>query len=191
MARKYITPDEYRARFTGAPQRGAKYDDSTLNAYIEIATANVEQYTERCFEWTEWSETFRGDGTATWLAYQYPMQTSGDYVPVIEVLTTTGTTEGSIDFATAAVNTTANAAQGRIELDVDTFGAGNLYRVTYTAGFAEIPVAVKHATALWVAELMRPDYFPGDGRTPEIIPLSSEQITDLLGPLRRRRISRV
>jgi hypothetical protein len=192
VARQYITADEYRARYVGSPQQGAKYNDAILETYIEIATANVEAFCERIFSEEEYTEVFRGDGSTTHLVYEYPII---DVATLTEatVETTSVTTTYDID---RLIRTTRNDSVGRIELDglddnITSFSPLSLYTLEYTGGFTELPVAVKHATALWVSELMRPDYFPSDGRSPEVIPLTSEQIAELLIPLRRRRISGV
>lgn len=187
MGRKYVTPAEYRALVTGSPVR--QYSDEVLNSYIEIATANVEAYTERVFEAINYTEVFRGDNSRTYLVLEYP---------IISITSLTQNTVANppvstaMDISSRLVRTTDNNNMGRIELDgldtVTNFSAANLYTIVYRGGFESIPVTVKHATALWTSELMRPDYGGAQSRVPEIIPLTSEQIAEMLNPLRRRRL---
>jgi hypothetical protein len=183
----YITPAEFRVRPFGIALR--QYTDDLLSEYIEIASANVDSFTERHFSEASYSEVFRGDGSKTHLVYQYPI------VSITEI------TQKTIDTAPTVttldtdrlVRTSSNDAMGRIELDgldnnISSFGAGNLYTVEYVGGYATVPVAVKHATALWVSELLKPDFGGAQEEVPEIVPLTNQQIADLLVPLRRRRI---
>jgi hypothetical protein len=71
---------------------------------------------------------------------------------------------------------------------IDVFLPDAKYTIVYTAGYATLPPAIKHATALFVSELVKPDYGGAQDSTPEIIPMSSQQIADLLSIYRRRRI---
>lgn len=188
MARQYITPAEFRAKPFGVALR--QYSDPMLVDYIEIATANVETFTERIFAETTYTDTFKGDGSTTHLVYQYPITT----IVSLDETTIEATPVVTAYDVAHFIRTSANDAIGKLEMDgldenIFTFVGSNLYTVEYTAGFAAIPVAVKHATALWVSELIKPDYGGAQESVPEIVPLTSQQIGDLLIPLRRRRIS--
>jgi hypothetical protein len=186
MARQYITTDQFRVLPLGGVKNASIKDDALLERYIEIATVNVEQFTERIFESATYVEIFRGDDSLTFLAENYPILT----VVSIDDITPGAEIEG--DPASLLVRTTINNECGRMELvgkgNIASFSSGSIYRIVYTAGYDPIPLAVQHATALWVTELLQPDYLgPQDG-TPALVPASSQQISDLLVPLRRRRI---
>lgn len=183
QARAYVTPAEVRALPLGVSLR--QLTDPQLQEYIEVATSNVEEYTERIFSLQEYTETFRGDGSVTHLLREYP-------ITKITSITETDPASGAsrtYDIANHLVRTTVNDGCGRIELDgldpsgINSFYAGYIYKVVYSAGYAFIPVGVKHATKLWVTELIQPDFGKDDA-----VPLSSQQIIELLDPVRRRRI---
>lgn len=180
--RSYITPDEFRAKPLAMPLR--QYSDVQIQEYAEIATSNVEDFLERILARQSYTETFRGDGSTTFLLHEYPL---------ISVSSLTEKTVASTPVTTTytlshLVRTSDNDAAGRIELDglgeFTAFDPANLYTITYEAGFDSIPPKVKHATALWICELLSPDYTRSeDGQQ-----ASSEQIVELLTPIRRRRI---
>lgn len=185
MARAYITPAEFRAMPLGIK---GNYSDEQLQQYIEVATANVEAFTERIFTSAYYTETFRGDGSLTYLAYQYPLinvvslkQSSIEETPVV----TTYSTD-------RLVLTSNNVDVSRIELDgageFSSFSTSYIYELQYRAGYSTIPPVVKHATALWASELIKPDFAGASLEVPEIVPFSTQQIVELLAPLRRRRI---
>jgi hypothetical protein len=171
---------------TGAPTR--QYTDAQLDYYLQVATANVEQWTERIFEQQTYTEVYRGDGYNTHLVYEYPIIS----VTSIKQDTISDVSVETIMDPTKLVLDDRNLSVGRIELDgfdeVTTFSPSSLYTLVYEGGFATLPIAVKHATVLWAAELLRPDYAGVRSDAPEIVPLTTEQITELLGPLRRRRV---
>jgi len=184
----YITPAEFRTKPFGIALR--QYDDELLQEYIDIATANVDAFTERKFSQENYTEVFQGDNTDTHLIYEYPIQ-SLTGITQTTIASTPVTT--SMSSMTNVILTDMNLAMGRVELNgldnnISTFSSGSLYTVTYTGGFAAAPAVVKHATALWVSELLKPDYGGAQESVPEIVPLSSQQISELLIPLRRRRI---
>lgn len=184
--RQYATADDYRAIASGAPHR--QYSDAQLDYYLQVATANVEQWTERIFQQQTYTETFVGDGSATHLVYEYPIIS----VTSLQEDTIAASPVTTVMDETALVLSDRNLGSGRIELDgtddVSAFSPSALYTLSYSGGFVEIPIAVKHATCLWAAELLRPDYAGVRSDAPEIVPLTTEQITELLGPLRRRRV---
>lgn len=175
-ARQYMTAAEFRARPFGVPLR--QFEDDQINEFLQVATEAVENHCERVFSSLDWTETFMGDGTDSFLVQQYP-------ITAIKSITKDGV---ALDEDSVFVRTTLNDNMGRLQLDGDTFSASSTYVVTYTAGFSPVPATVKHATGLWATELMRPDYGGASGEVPEIVPLTTEQIVELLQPLRRRRI---
>lgn len=188
MPRQYLTAEEFRTRkYFGLPQR--QYDTEVLDEYLQIATANVEAYTERIFESQQYTEVFVGDGSLTYIGYQYPL---------ISVQSLTEVTLSSAPITTVAdvskrLDTSLNNDINRYELTgldlagITSFRTDAKYTYVYTAGYATIPGVVKHATGLWAAELLRGDY-GATAQTPQVVPLTSEQIVELLNPIRRRRI---
>ena len=71
MARKYITANEFKDKPLGIALR--QYSSDQLDSFIEIATAQVEQYCERVFQLTTYTESFVGDGSSTYLTQEYPL----------------------------------------------------------------------------------------------------------------------
>lgn len=180
--RAYITPAEFRAKPLAVPLR--QYSDEQIAEYAEIATSGVEDFLERIITRGTYTETFRGDDSATHLTHEYP---------ILSIVSVTGTTIKTNPVTTAyslahLVRTTQNDASGRIELDglgeFTAFSSANTYKIVYEAGFDAIPPKVKQATALWMVELLKPDLVVDDDEKS----ITSEQIVELLTPLRRRRI---
>lgn len=186
MARKYITAAEFKDKPLGIALR--QYSSDQLDSLIEIATEQVESYCERVFEQTTYTETFVGDGSGTYLTLQYPL-ISVTSISQTTIATTPITTSVT---ANTLVRTSETDKFGKVRLgpasEVEVFSPDAKYTIVYTAGYATLPPAIKHATALFVSELVKPDYGGAQDSTPEIIPLSSQQIADLLSIYRRRRI---
>lgn len=186
MARKYITADEFKNKPLGIALR--QYSSDQLDSFIEIATAQVEQYCERVFELTTYTESFVGDGTATHLTQEYPLVsvTSLSQTTLTTAPVTTNVTVGSL------LRLSETDKYGRVALgassEITSFSGASKYSLVYSAGYASIPPAIKHATALFMSELLKPDYGGAQETTPDIIPITSQQIADLLGIYRRRRI---
>ena len=186
MARKYITATEFKDKPLGIALR--QYSSDQLDSLIEIATEQVESYCERVFQQTTYTETFIGDGSATYLTLQYPL------VSVTSITETTIATTPVSQAVTPStlVRTTETDKFGKILLgpssEIQVFIPGAKYTIVYSAGYATLPPAIKHATALFMSELVKPDYGGAQDTTPEIIPLTSQQIADLLSIYRRRRI---
>lgn len=183
----YLTPAEFREKPFGIPLR--QYSDEMLEDYIEIASANVDAFCERHFGQATYTEVFRGDGSNTHLVYQYPIISVTSLAE--QTIEDTPVTS-SYPVSTGLIRTTNNDSVGRIELngldDISAFSPANLYTLVYVGGYATIPAVVKHATALWVSELLKPDYGGAQETVPEIVPITNQQIADLLVPIRRRRI---
>lgn len=188
MPRQYLTAEEFRTRkYFSMPNR--QYDNAILDDYLQIATANVEAYCERIFTSQTYTEKFLGDGSTTHLVYQYPITA---YTSLSK--TTTGAAPVTTTYAVAKlIRHDINDGSGRVELDsasgepFTNFSGDAIYTVIYTGGPTEMPVAVKHATGLWASELLRTDY-GSTAQAPEIVPMTSQQIVELLQPIRRRRV---
>lgn len=181
MARSYITASDFRALPLGVPLR--QYTDEVIENYIEVATQNVENFCERIFESDEYAETFVGDWTSKFLVQNYPI-TAIDSITYTNI--SSGET-GTLDVATL-IRSDVNDASGIVELYGSAFAGDSLYVITYTAGYVDLPPAVKHATAVWVSELIKPDFGGVSSDVPEVVPFSSQQIVELLTPFRRRRL---
>lgn len=181
MARRYITADEFKARPLGISMR--QYTDEMLTDYIEVATAAVEDLCERVFEEAEYTERLRGDGTTTMRLANYP-------IAAIDSITATAIGEETVETIDTddLIRTDLNDAAGILELASSAWSPGTIYEVTYTAGYDTVPGPVRHATAVWVSELLKPDYAGPTMEVPEIVPFSTQQIVELLTPYKRRRI---
>lgn len=184
--RQYLTAEEFRTRkFFSMPNR--QYDNTVLDEYLQIATANVEAYTERIFAEQTYTEKFQGDGSTTYLAYQYPIT---EITSLNQVVISDGSTS-SADLS-KLIRTGQNDSIARIALSgndvlMQSFRGDAIFTLVYKAGFASVPPVVKHATGLWCAELLRGDY-GNTTQAPEVMRLTSQQIVELLNPIRRRRI---
>lgn len=181
MPRRYITAEEFKARPLGISMR--QYTDEMLEDYIEVATAAVEDLCERVFTEVEYTETLRGTGTEKLLLNNYPVV---EIDSINETTISDGATE-SVDI-TGLIRSDLHDASGILELSDGGWSAGSLYEVTYTAGYDTIPAPVRHATAVWVSELLKPDYAGPSLDVPEIVPFSTQQIVELLTPYKRRRV---
>jgi hypothetical protein len=186
MARKYITATEFKDKPLGIALR--QYSSDQLDSLIEIATEQVETFCERVFEQATYTESFVGDGSSTYLTLQYPL-TSVTSISETTIATTPVTTTIT---PSTLVRTSETDKFGKVLLgpasETTLFSPTSKYTIVYTAGYATLPPAIKHATALFMSELVKPDYGGAQDTTPEIIPLSSQQIADLLSIYRRRRI---
>ena len=182
---KFITADEFKARPLGIAIK--QIDPVALAAMIEVASENVEDYLERSLLIQSYTATFTGDGSDTYIAWNYP-------ITQITSLTQTDSLGAQTTMDVAKIDITRSYA-GILRLSgtdaITSFGPSSTYTLTYSAGIAatvnDLPARVKHATALWTAELLRPDY-AGAGDDASGIALSSEQIVELIGKLRRKRI---
>jgi hypothetical protein len=184
-ARQHLTAQEFRAKPLGVSLK--QFTDPQLDDFIQIATEAVEGFTERIFVKQSYTEKFVGDGSTTFLANNYPLVAVTSLSQATNAITPAVTTYD----INRLLRTTANDACGRIALDglgtITAFSGTSLYTLVYEAGYAAIPMTIKQATALWVAELMQPDY-AGAGAGVEVVPLTTEQIVELLTPHKRRRI---
>lgn len=191
-----ITVDEFHSLPLGVKGPRAIPDADKLAVLIETASTAVEDFCERRFALQEHVEVLRGKDSYRLLLGEYPTVslTSVEW----EDDTTGGT--GTIDTALLRVD-----ADGIIEFkrrgginvgayyaNLDWFDRGRLYTVTYQAGYAadEMPGPIKHAVGLQVTELLQPQYGGPQAEVPELVPLSSQLIVDLLDPKYKRKTKR-
>lgn len=181
MARRYISADEFKARPLGIAVR--QYTDEMLNDYIEVASTAIEDLCDRVFSEDEYTETLKGSGSEKLLLTHYPLT---DITSISATSISDGTTS-TID-PDDLVRTDISDSSGILELNGDVWAPTYLYEVTYTAGYDPVPAPVRHATAVWVSELLKPDFAGPTMDVPDIVPFSTQQIVELLTPYKRRHI---
>lgn len=156
----------------------------SIEEFIATASDQVELFCDRKFLSSSRTEEVRGSGLNELLLDEWPVTalTSIDWV---DSSGTTGTVDVSlVRFSESGVLRWINSTNGPWYEDYT-------YTVVYVAGYAlaDIPRPVKHAVALWTSDLMRPSFAgPSRERPPELVPLTTEQIGELLENFRRRRI---
>ena len=182
----YITVDEFRELPLGVSLKSMK--EETIQYMLDVATGNVEQFCERVFASAYYAEVIMGNATDTLTLWNYPVI---DYISLKQ--TTLGPAGGEVEMdVNSLIRTSMYDSAGLLVLSgydsVTTFGTGNIYTIEYQAGFETVPLTIKHATALWATELLQPDYSgPAQGSV-ELVPATSEQISELLTLWKRRRI---
>jgi hypothetical protein len=158
-------------------------EPDVLAEMIETASQQIENYTGRKFAPTQLTEYIAGSGSNRLILAQYPVM-SLDSVVFEDAF-------GShiVDPAHLWLDADLGILTWRSSLDGPFWKSGR-YRVVYTAGYDPIPGPVKHATALQVTELLQPNFGGPQQNVPDIVPLSSQLIIDLLDPeyVRKRRI---
>lgn len=179
----YITIDEFKALPLGVSLKGM--DNTSLQYILDVATGNVEQFCERVFSSAYYTETFVGNDDTKHILWNYP-------VLQYESVTQTASTGDTVLDVGMLRRTSVNDSAGILELSgvdtVTTFSSSYVYTVVYRAGYDTIPATIKHATALWATELLQPDYTGPQAGTVELVPATSEQISELLTIWKRRRI---
>lgn len=179
----YISVTEFKKLPLGVSLKSM--EDETLQYILDVATGNVEQFCERVFSSAYYTEKVIGNDDTKILLWNYPVI---QYVSVKQTLDGADTTIST----SLLKRTTANDASGILELDgtdtVSTFSSSAVYEIQYRAGYETIPYTIKHATALWASELLQPDYSGPQQQSIELIPATSEQISELLTLFKRRRI---
>lgn len=155
-----------------------------LEEFIETASEQVEKFCDRKFLSASRVEKVWGSGRNELIVDEYPV-TALTSVTWVDTSGVTGTTDTSdLRFNSSGILEFINYVNGP-------WYQNRLYTITYVAGYAlvDIPRPVKHAVALWASDLMRPAFGgPSRERPPELVPLTTEQITELLENYRRRRI---
>lgn len=191
-----IDSDYFHSLPLGVKGPKAIPDADKLAVLIETASTAVEDFCERKFLLQEHVETLRGKDSYRLILGEYP---AASLTSVAWEDDTTGGT-GTID--TALLRLTEDGIvefkrrgginTGAYYANLDWFDRGRLYTVTYQAGYtaAEMPGPIKHAVALQVTELLQPNYGGPQAEVPELVPLSSQLIVDLLDPKYKRRMKR-
>lgn len=152
--------------------------------FIETASEQVERFCDRKFLTGTRAESMWGSGSNALLLDEWPV-TALNTVTYVDSSGVTGTVDVStLRFTESGVVEFANSANGPWRTD-------RLYTIEYVSGYAaaDMPKPIKHAVALWASDLMRPMYAgPSRERPPEMVPLTTEQIGELLDNFRRRRL---
>jgi hypothetical protein len=178
-----ITIDDFRALPLGLKDSIlGKIGDAALQNFIDTASVQVANYCDRQLESAEVVEEIEGNGMLILLLREYPM-TELKSITWIDDLGM----EGEEDILLFRW-TKSGVLKWKSPV---TWGApfqrGRLYTVTYIAGYSPIPGPIKHATGLWVTELLQPVFNQGAaGKPTELVALSSEQIGELLEEYRRK-----
>lgn len=175
---------EYFKRLPLGINEKAMPQATSLQEFIETASEQVERFCDRKFLSSQRVEDVYGSGEYRLMLDEWPV-TALTTVTWVDADGQTGSVDVSLlRFRESGVVEWVDRANGP-------WYRSRLYTVTYTAGYAlsEMPRPIKHAVALWATDLMRPSYAgPSRERPPELVPLTTEQITELLENYRRRRI---
>lgn len=154
--------------------------DTGLQAFIDTASQQVDNFCNRQLASGSVAQELSGNAAQVLLLREYPV-TALTSVTWEDDNGITGTEDvANLRVSEAGVLRWKNPVNGP-------FLPGRLYTVTYTAGYVTIPGPIKHATALWVTELLQPTFNQGAaGKPTELVALSSEQIGELLEEYRRK-----
>lgn len=180
-----IDTDYFRNNMTQLGLKSTFSPESiALDQLITDASDWVVNYLRRVIEPTAIEEVVRGKGYNRLILDQYPI----------------------ISIESIAYDDDAGSASGVVDLDdvrplyngmiewkkpysKGPWRTGRTYTVSYTAGYAEIPSAIKRATALKVVDLFSPQYQGArDSRSVEQVTKLEDLMVDLLEPYRRERI---
>lgn len=177
-----ITKEYFDMLPLGLNKQALPYLES-LDTFIQTASEQVEAYCERKFELQEHTDVFWGTGRQKAMLEQYPVQS-------VSSVTYSDDYGGEYTVDTNYIRVSPSGViEFKFPITQGPFRRDRIYTVTYMAGFNPVPGPIKHATALWVTELMRPNYAgPTPERPAELVPLTTEQIIELLDNYRRRRI---
>jgi hypothetical protein len=149
---------------------------------IDDASAYVEDYIDRKVLEREYIERIPGQRTYTILLDNYPITELSD-VSWTDAFGNVGTHDLN-DFL-------IHSEAGIIEYinKLYNFRGDRVYTFTYSAGYAEVPPAIKRATAYQTLQLLRPMRGGPLDNLPDVVPVADELITNLLERYRRKRIS--
>lgn len=175
-----ITVDEFMALPLGLKGPNAFPPRDVLATYIDTASTMVEQFCERAFASQSHAETLRGRDTYRLILGEYPVTGLTSVTWEDEDTGSTGTID-TADLRTHEWGAVEWKRKGAYD-----FASTRLYTVTYTAGYSSIPGPVKHAVGLQVTELLQPNYGGAMQSVPELVPLASQLIVDLLDDYRRK-----
>ncbi len=163
-----------KAAFTPLPD--------ALDILITDASDWVENYCDRQLDSASVVDVVRGKDRNRIIVNQFPVTA----VATISFEPDTGSAALTVDPANVRI-----LSSGILEFKSPLNGpwrSDGTYTITYTAGYSTIPANVKRATALKVADLMRPQYQGPTDREVNMVSNLEEQILDLLEYYRRERI---
>lgn len=154
-----------------------------IDTFIETASEQVEAFCERKFERQVHTEVVRGSGHQVQMLEQYPL------VSVQSIAYEDGYGGNwSVDPSYVRIHP-AGYIEWKSPVTNGPWRRDRIYTVVYTAGFDPIPGPIQHATALWVTDLLRPNFAgPSPERPAELVPFTDETIGLLLDNFRRKRI---
>lgn len=177
----HITIEEFKELPLGLKDTiFTKIGETGLQAFINTASQQVDNYCNRQLASASVAQEIEGNGELMFLLREYPV-TALTSVTWEDDNGITGT-----DDVTDLRVTSSGILKWKNPND-GPFLEGRLYTVTYTAGYVTIPGPIKHATALWVTELLQPTFNQGSAGKPlQLVELSSEQIGELLEEYRRK-----
>jgi len=162
-----------KAAFTPLPD--------ALTVLIGDASDWVQNYCDRAFVAGPVVEVLRGRGYHRLILDQFPVNS----LTTITYESDAGAT-GSVDITKVRV-LTGGIAEFKNPVN-GPWRSDYTYTVTYNAGYATVPSAVKRATALKVADLMSPQYRGPQDREVNMVSDIEEKIIDLLEHYRRERL---
>ena len=175
---------EYFKRLPLGVNEKAMPSIEALTEFIETASDQVERFCDRKFLTQTHVEKVWGSDRHEIMVDEWPM-TALTSIAWVDASGDTGTVDTTqVRFSSNGIIEWVNRVNGPWKPD-------RLYTVTYVAGYAlaDVPRPVKHAVALWATEMMRPAFGgPSRERPPELVPLTTEQIGELLENFRRRRL---
>lgn len=177
-----ITREYFEKLPLGLTKQMQPYIES-IDALLETASEQVEAYCERKFALQTHVEQIWGTGNNRLLVDQYPVQS-------ITSITYESDFGGSFTVPTEYVRFhSSGVLEFKFPLTQGPWRRDRIYTVTYTAGYDPVPYPIQHATALWLTELLRPNFAgPTPERPAELVPFTTEQIGEMLENYRRRRI---
>lgn len=189
-----ITVDEFARIPIGLKGPKSIPEADHLQALIETASTAIEDFCQRRFASQEHVEVLRGRDSYRLILGEFPLTGLTSVAWEDDSTATTGTIDtallrvvedGWIEFKRKEAG-----RSGYVYAGPEWFDAGRTYTITYTAGYATIPGPIKHAVALQVAELLQPNFGGASQEVPELVPLSSQLIVDLLNPKYTRKMKR-
>ena len=177
-----ITREYFEKLPLGLTKQMQPYMES-LDLFIETASEQVEAFCERKFERQTHVDVVRGSGHQIMLTEQYPLVS----------VTSISYDDGYGGTWSVQPEYVRVHPSGQLEwkspVTNGPWRRDRIYTVTYVAGYDPIPGPIQHATALWVTDLLRPNFAgPSPERPAELVPFTDETIGRLLDNYIRRRI---
>lgn len=154
-----------------------------IQKVLDYATQNIKDYLDRDIELTDYTERiFVSQPVFKLILNQYP----------VTELTALGSTDIWNNPITYSLGSFFAGENGIIEWTDrvrNAFYPTYIYTVEYTAGYAEIPGPIKHATALQAVTMLQPLFRGGTNFVQvDLIDAAEESIVDMLEKYRRKRI---